>query len=116
MSLLIIRVFGAALVALALAAQARKAPGPQRRRAFALGAAAFALIALGNLLSALAVAPFLAGVPTIVGMATMFGSLLTLFFAYRAGEFDAQMQRAREMVSDERRKQDEAARARETRK
>jgi len=115
MSLIILRVVVAALVAAMLAVRSRQASGPQRRRAFSLGAVAFGLISLSNLLGLLGVGGWPAYLVTLGGVAVMLASLVTLVFAYRAGEFAGHMDRARAIVGEERRKQDEAARAREPR-
>jgi lipopolysaccharide export LptBFGC system permease protein LptF len=116
MSLLSIRVIAAIVIVVALAVQARRAAGRLRRRAFATGAVAFGLFGVGNLLGLLGADGWLIYLPTIAGLVALAASLATLISAYRAGEFAPQIERAREIVGDERRKQDEAARARETRK
>lgn len=110
MSVLSIRVIAAVLVVVALAWQARRASGERRRRAFATGALAFALIGVGNLLALLGASGWPIYLPTLAGLAALVASLITLFAAYRAGELTQPLERARDRLLDERRRHEEPAR------
>lgn len=106
------RILAAALIVVILAFQARRAGGAKRRRAFGLGAAAFTLIGIGNLLGLYAGGWAL--LPTLAGSGLIVASLFTLFDAYRSGELNAEMRQARERLLAERRSAEEAvARRRE---
>lgn len=109
MSLAIVRVLAALLCAALLAAQSRGASG-RRRRAFDLGALAFGLFGVGNLLAAFNLAPWLILLLSLAGVGLVIASLATLFLAYRAGELNPQISRARDLMGDERRRLEELRR------
>jgi hypothetical protein len=101
MSPTLIRALVAGIVALALAAQMARAAGLWRKRAFGLGAAGFALIAVSNLLAG-------PGTETItftliaLGAVAIVGALVSLWRAYSAGEMNDQLTRARDALDQAR--------------
>lgn len=104
MSAELLRLIIAALATLLLAREVgRAAAGSRRRQAFALGAAGFGLLALGNLMTLLGLsAPVLLTLCVGLGLALLLGALVSLFLAYRGGELSEQFRRAGAMVAEER--------------
>lgn len=87
------------------------APGSRRRLAFILGAAGFALLALGNAFPMLGFfsSTLLVGFVGL-GVLLLVASLVTLFLAYRAGELNEQFNRAGTLLAQEREKSAERER------
>ena len=102
----VLRTIATAAIALLLFVQSRRGHvGARRRRAFELGAAAFSLFAVGNILAWLGVGGQLAiGISSLLGLLLLVSSLVFLFMAYRAGEMSTQLRQAREMIAEERAK------------
>jgi hypothetical protein len=115
MSQFLIRALAALAMAALLIVQARQAPARSARgRAFGLGAAAFAVFALGNGLAAFGMGEQAILAASVVGAALIGVSLLMLTRAYQGGEMSDKMRRAREMVAEERaRTQDRLRRTQE---
>lgn len=106
MSAELLRLIISGLATLLLAREATRATGGSRRRqSFALGAAGFGLLALGNALAFLGVgAPVILTLASGIGLALLLGALVSIYLAYRGGELSDQFRRAGAMVAEEREK------------
>jgi heme exporter protein D len=103
MSQVLLRAFVGAIVALALAAQYRRATvGTRRRSAFGLGALAFALICAAQLLTIAGAPAFFSVAVTTVALALLVIAVVLLILAYQRGEMDEQLRRARAKIAEER--------------
>ncbi|MEF3274640.1 MAG: hypothetical protein K6356_09620 [Chloroflexus sp.] len=102
MSLDIIRVIVALIIAVLLIGQfQRSTPGSRRRYAFALEAAAMVVIATSNVFAA-ALLPLM-----VIGGSLVLSAVWLLWQAYRRGELDDRFERARRYLESERRRYDE---------
>jgi hypothetical protein len=93
----------AAAISALLAAQARKVPARSSRQgAFGFAAAAFAVFALSNGVTAAGVDARVVLAASVLGVGLIAMSLLMLVRAYTRGEMGDKLRRAREMVAEER--------------
>ncbi|NJN17160.1 MAG: hypothetical protein HC822_13230 [Oscillochloris sp.] len=104
MDSILLRMIGAAVVAVLLAARLAGASGVWRRRAFGFGAAAFALLAISNGLTYFNMAGSVVVIASFGALLLIAVALVALVRAYQTGEMRDQFQRARDMVDEERRK------------
>ncbi|NTV63556.1 MAG: hypothetical protein HGA65_08480 [Oscillochloris sp.] len=103
MSTLFVRMIAAAVIAVIFLAQARKAPARSMRQiGFGLGAAAFLMFAISNGLVAAGVIGQVIQVVSIVGIVLIGVSLLLMVRSYMRGEMGDKLERAREMIAEER--------------
>lgn len=101
-----IRALVAGVVAIVLLFQMRRAAGVWRKRAFGLGAAGFALIAVSNLLAGPGTEA-LTFTLIALGAVAILGALISLWQAYSAGELRDQLSRARDALDQARREKRE---------
>lgn len=97
------RVLVVVVICVILLAQAQQARGlPYRRRSMLLGAAAFGVLALGNILQLLGVSLADYSLATIgLPLLLMLASVVLLVLSWRAGERRAGLQQARRSLADE---------------
>lgn len=109
------RTLATAAVALVLFFQSRRVTaGSQRRQAFELAAAAFAIFAMANGLVLRGIGDEMAIIGgTFIGLVLLAFSLFMLFQAYRSGEMSAEYQRARALLAEQRRQAAESRKAEE---
>lgn len=103
MSVLLFRLAAPALIAIMFAVMARGAPArSSRQSAFGLAAAAFVCFALSNGLTFGGVSPTVVQILSFIGVAMLGVSLLMMVRSYTSGEMSDKLQRAREMIAEER--------------
>ncbi|NNJ09337.1 hypothetical protein EKD04_003245 [Chloroflexales bacterium ZM16-3] len=103
MSLFLTRALATLMIAVLLAAQARRVPARSfRRAAFICSAVAFALFALGNWFSEISLGSQIIQAISIAGVAMIGASLLLMVRAYTSGEMREKLRRAQQMVAEER--------------